>query len=377
MAGLSTLTRSDILDAIRACDTAGEAAFIEAHGFGPSRLYRLAYAGHTYPSKAIVGVAAQLTPAAFFGGVAQVVPALQRLGFTVVKNGTPLAPLDLIRAAQAADFDDVATMPPLPAKVAAVFASGANRPGEVRGFAGVGHDVGVAVPELNREAIDALTELAGTDIQVFVDSGAFSEVRFEADGPHVVKPLGPEHWTRVFDVYHELSRALGSQLWLVAPDMVGHQVETLERLTTYAGDIRALAGRGSRVLVPMQLGDRDQADFAYDVEDVLGCRWIPALPCKKAATLPEEVAAFLEDFPTTHVHLLGCGPRNRRLAQYLDGVPSSCTVSLDSNWITANVGRAGKGRRYTRARDAAWAMLGQAASATLVAHLALLIAWGV
>lgn len=377
MAGLSTLSRTDVLDAIRTCDTAGEAAFVRAHGFGPSRLYRVAYAGKTYPSKAIVGVAAELSPRAFFGGVAQVVPALQRLGFTVVKNGSPLAPVELIRAAKLAAFEGVATMPELPAQVAAVFASGSNRPGEIRGFGNVGHDVGVAAPELNREAIDALKALAGTDVQVFVDSGAFSEVRFESDGPHVVKPLGPDHWRNVLDVYRELAVALGSQVWVVAPDMVGHQVETLERITRYREHLGDLANLGARVLVPMQLGALDQSAFACEVDALLPFAWVPALPCKKAATLPEEVADFLADYPATHVHLLGCGARNRRLTEYLAAVPAAVSVSLDANWITANVGRQGKPRRYTRARDAAWALLGKAASATNVAHLALLIAWGV
>ena len=81
---------------------------------------------------------------------------------------------------------------------------------------------------------------------------------------------------------------------------------------------------------------------------------VPALPCKKAATTAEEVEAFVREVRPAHVHLLGKGPTARDIAAYLkvfssDDVQTS--YSLDSCWITANVGRKGKRRRYTAAQD--------------------------
>lgn len=56
------------------------------------------------------------------------------------------------------------------------------------------------------------------------------------------------------------------------------------------------------------------------------------------------------------------GIRSRHLENYLAPFREGGTVSLDSCWITANVGRAGKGRRLTRARDTATRVLQRTAA---------------
>lgn len=56
--GLKDLSSRDaVLRAIEECDALGEVAFLERHGFGPTRAVRLLHAGKEYPAKAIVGVA--------------------------------------------------------------------------------------------------------------------------------------------------------------------------------------------------------------------------------------------------------------------------------------------------------------------------------
>ncbi len=378
MASLKTLSRANILDTMIALDKVGEAAFLKANGYGSSKTYRISYAGKTYPSKAIVGVALGLSSDKFFGGVAQTVPALLRVGFNVTRDGRRLASIGLDELIADGKLDDAYAVPTLPVAPTAVFASGSNRPGEIRGFASVGHDIGVAIPELNREAIDELKNLAGTDVQIFVDSGAFSEVRFGANGREIVKPITHEEWIRRLAIYRELAEALGDQVWIVAPDAVGDQRDTIRRLARYGYLVREIACLGARVLVPMQSGELRYDEFARAVDLALGFdRWVPSVPCKKAAASPADVADLVAARKWSHVHLLGLGPRNRNVAAYLapfaaDDAPS---VSLDSCWIAANVGRGGsKPRRYTRARDAAHRLLGATSTAARVAELALLFA---
>lgn len=388
MASLSHVTAAHVTAAMDQMDRLGEAAFLELSGYGASKVYRIQARGRSYPSKAVLGVAAGLKPADLFGGVAQVVPALQRLGFEVSRKGRRVASVGLESLARQLELP-TRELPALEVEPAAVFASGTNRPGEIRGMAAVGVDVGVAAPEVNAEAEEALANLAGTDVMVFVDSGAFSEVVFGANGPEIVAPITAERWEAVLGLYARLGAALGAQLAVVAPDRVGCQETTLERLTRYAPQMRELHAQGVRVLVPIQMGAMDAATFAAACDAALGFSgWTPALPSAKADAGPDQIGAFLEARKPSHVHLLGIGPFSRNVNAYLRPFAGTeCSVSLDACWITGNVGRSngravdpaevkGGPRRYTIARDLSKAALGATATAARVAELALLVALG-
>ena len=205
------------------------------------------------------------------------------------------------------------------------------------------------------------------DVLVFVDSGAFSEVRFSSElgGFEVVKEITDADWRERLALYRRLAESLGSSLFCVAPDQVGSQSTTLERLERYAPEVRELHELGARVLVAVQKGELSQVAFARRVDEILGfSSWVPALPCKKAATSSEEVATFVAVRAPAHVHLLGLGIRNRNVRAYLAPFAGSTTsVSLDSCWIAANVGRekrkdgSVRTRRYTHARDVAGRVL--------------------
>ena len=241
-------------------------------------------------------------------------------------------------------------------KTPTYFASGSNRSSDIRGFASVGHPIGVAVPELSPKAIEELEATAGS-IPVFVDSGAFSEVRFGANGPEVVKPITDAAWETIIRLYFRLGHALGSSLFVVAPDCVGFQGETLRRLANHAAALRGLRAMGVNVLVPIQKGAMSQADFDAEVTAVLGFSdYVRALPCKKGATTLEELAAFVATVKPARLHLLGMGLKNTNMARALELVAElspETELSCDSNWITANVGRGRSPRLLTRCRD--WA----------------------
>jgi hypothetical protein len=370
-------SREDILAAIALCDELGQSAFLELHGYRDSVRYHLRHDGRSYPSKAILGVALDLKSADFFGGARETVRMLGELGFHVRNSSTgemvDELGLEAIRTAMIkAGFDDPApAWPTLPVAPSAYFASGSNRPGEIAALGKIGADIGVAAPELSEAAIVELEKLAGSDVLVFIDSGAFSEVRFTDAGVEVVKPITDAEWVKRLELYKRLARTLGPSLYCVAPDQVGNQTVTLERLRRYRADLFELRELGARVLVPIQKGKLSQHWFAIKVSQILGTEgWLPAIPCKKAATSPAELREFLETSgPYNHIHLLGLGITNPKVNEYLapfvdlprEPWPATrgTSVSLDSCWIAANVGRnqrkdgSVRVRRYTKARDIA------------------------
>lgn len=375
------VTRAAVEAAMAECDAMGMDAFLDHYGFGRSRRYWLRgeRSHRAYPSKAILCVAAGLTKRhgvsnqRVFGGIAATVKVLNQLGFEVREGDQPIrsAGVDALReAAVAAGFSDPAPeWKNVPVTPAAVFASGSNRVGEIRGMAAARMDIGVAAPHVSAKSERELLKLAGTDVQVFVDSGAFSEVKWNAERlcMDVVKPITDAEWRDRLALYKRLADGLGEQVWLVAPDQVGSQEVTLERLARYRAELAELADTGCVIMVVAQKGAMTQAAFYAAALEAAGLTGrenvVPALPCKKAATTAAEVEAFVREVQPAHVHLLGKGPTARDVARYLavfaaDGIETS--VSLDSCWITANVGRKGKVRRYTAAQDYAGRVLAAA-----------------
>jgi hypothetical protein len=371
MASLANVTQEKIIETLTRCDEIGVEAFLVASGYADSVRYQIRHGGRRYPSKAILGVAAGLRARDFFGGVAQTVPTLRRLGFQIREGRKVVKNVGLTEILKRIPSHARREFPSLPFEPAAYFASGSNRPGEIRGLASVGQDIGVAVPHLNEEAIRELENLAGSDLQVFVDSGAFSEVEWTPEGFRTVSEITDRDWAKILALYLRLAKSLGSQVWVVAPDRVGDQIETLRRLRQWAPELQEIARNGARVLCPVQKGVLGQSTFFGFALSSTGIDMIPALPCKKAATTVEECARFCEEVRPAHVHLLGLGVRNRNAPAFIDSVGSS-SVSLDSNWICANVGRKPRRRLYTRARDIAKSLV---SSPPLVAELAMLISF--
>ncbi|HEU0078168.1 MAG TPA: hypothetical protein VFQ76_10995, partial [Longimicrobiaceae bacterium] len=252
-----------------------------------------------------------------------------------------------------------------------VFASGANEPGEIRGFLSVGIPVGVSASHLDTSSLDEVLRLAGTRIPLFLDNGAVSEVSADptkqAAAGHVprpgallvVKEILPGEWDVRLDFYDVLARALGSQLHAVAPDRVGSQSVTLARLGVHAPRLREVHAAGARVLLPLQRGELSRAAFYREGARLLGFAPVPAFPMhpQKGATLPADVVAFVREVRPPRLHLLGLGLKNRRTASLLRAladVAPELEVSMDSNLLTATVGRAPDGtasRPLTAAYD--------------------------
>lgn len=242
------------------------------------------------------------------------------------------------------------------------FASGSNAPGEIRGFAELRHPLGVAAPECGGACERELLTLAGTGLPVFVDSGAFSEVEFGDGPPRVVRPITPEAWKRVLALYSRLAAGLGSQVYIVAPDQVGNQRETLHRLAVWKGALHQLQAQGAQIIVPIQRGEWPMATFDQQIQGLLGLDpldYIVGIPSKKDATPIAELRAFLAERRPYRLHLLGLGPQSDRWGEVWAAITElvpGADVSCDSVLIRAHVGQ---GRKLTRAQQVAEAELGE------------------
>lgn len=231
------------------------------------------------------------------------------------------------------------------------YASGSNRPAEIRGLADAGHPIGVAADQVTANAERALVELAGRGVPVFVDSGAFSEVDFSGGTPRVVAPITDAAWRERLGLYERIGRALGPAASVVAPDRVGDQDETLQRLRRYRPELERIAATGATVLVPLQRGRRSLATFHAAVADVLGAvPWAPALPFKKEATSPEDARAYVAAVRPRRLHLLGIGLGNPRTDGLIRSLRETAPVQItvDSNKIRASTGTGASPSRQAR-----------------------------
>lgn len=297
------------------------------------------------------------------------------------------------------------------------FASGSNHQGEIEGLSSIGFNVGVAAPELSEGALQALTDLAGTGIRVFVDSGAFGEVDFNFPnatarpkknrrskrqielgmvastppgglpypnlplGPLVLEEITPARWRAILKTYRVLTEALGSQVYLVAPDCIGHQDETLRRLKTYAREIRELHRMGANIIVAMQkavtldaghldpsapgipLGKLSRESLDERIEAILGFSdFVRGMPMRNRTTTADEVVDFLKKRPhVMRVHLLGFGPAARdyvKTLKKLEAVRPDLDLTCDSVLVVAHKGNTngpgGGPRRLTKAETEHW-----------------------
>lgn len=244
------------------------------------------------------------------------------------------------------------------------FSSGANRAEEIRALIMTGNHPGVAVDQLSQEAMAELEFWACSPlVKIFVDSGAFGEVSFGAQGPEISGPITEQEWEKRLTKYDRLARVLGKRVYLVAPDCVAHQAETLERLRRYAGRVARWLADGANVIVPVQKGELPMDIFASQACQILGVmedEVIWGVPMKKDATSLEELQAFVESVQPARIHLLGCGARSKGYKAARRAVAEACEtteVYSDAVRITALVGRSngknGGPRAITRYLDEA------------------------
>jgi hypothetical protein len=222
------------------------------------------------------------------------------------------------------------------------FASGVNHPGEVRGLFLSGRHVGITATEVRDGLMDELAKFAGGAAELFVDSGAFSEVEFGPDGPRVVAPITDADWQQRFDVYRQAAAIFRTRCHLVAPDRVGDQDVTMERLGRYAAHIQVcVVGARAQVIVPVQKGALHMGAFFRAACAVIGLgNLIAGVPMKKDATSLADLAELVGsmDGRSCRLHLLGIGPSSKKWRATLDtilAIRPDADITSDSVTLTA------------------------------------------
>jgi hypothetical protein len=244
------------------------------------------------------------------------------------------------------------------------FSSGVNNPGEVRGLALSGRHFGITATEI-RPGLLAEVELTGGGLtEIFVDSGAFSEVEFNpATGRlEIVRPIKHEGWIERFELYMLIAGWYGTRARVVAPDCVGNQELTLERLARYALHVAACASMRAQIIVPVQKGALPMSEMYRRACEILGLRVPPiaGIPLKKDATSLKDLAELVDSMPwfDCRFHLLGLGPESKRFKKVIECIRSrrpNAEITSDSVTIRRLVGRKnGRGggpRPLTRYQD--------------------------
>lgn len=213
------------------------------------------------------------------------------------------------------------------------FYSGMSSSSDLLGAIDAGVNVGVVARRVSGiAAIWSLMRHLERGCAVFVDSGAFGERNSNVE---------PD-WNSVLSVYERLAElAEGSleRLFVVAPDKVGDQQESLVRLLRYRDRVRNLIDDGVQVIVPYQVGNLGGADLHQAVTDVLGCdKFIVGVPSNRNA-MP---AAMLATIVHSAYHILGRVQRDAdqtaRLAAISAASPDS-TITADASWILSRMTR--------------------------------------
>jgi hypothetical protein len=284
-----------------------------------------------------------------------------------------LAPPPKLEApkAQQAKLEGAEAEVPLPKNVMA-FGSGANGLADMRGHANAGAPIGVAVTELSGRALENLKDLARDGHPIFVDSGAFSEVNFGAGGPEVVKPITEEEWRKRLDKYLEIAKAAresgNSNVSFVAPDMVGSQDVTIQRLNKFSPEIQKVIAEGGSILIPLQNGELSPEEFWHRaVGDALHAghgrqkedihnqmeHLVPAFPMNKAAADPQKILDFVanrNDY-VKRIHLLGTSMSDaatRKVVTMLGQLYPELQITMDANKLRSNTAEIGDRAREVR-----------------------------
>lgn len=260
------------------------------------------------------------------------------------------------------------------------FHSAINDKGEVRGMLLSGRDLGITATVMRPGMVAELEAGRHGLTRLFVDSGAFSELQVSDAGLAWPKAITDADWQRRFALYRWAAECYRARAYLVAPDRVGCQDTTIERLQRYALEVSGWAATGANVIVCVQRGVAPAGVFFQRALDVLGLRQervIAGVPMEKARWSIDELRAFCETLPWygARIHLLGLGPKakrdaGQRLNRYwraieaIKAVRPNCQITSDSALVPSISGRTnGRGnhpaevlggpRIYTRLQDEA------------------------
>jgi len=235
------------------------------------------------------------------------------------------------------------------------YTSGTNRLCDIRGAVAARVPIGV---DISRLSASAEAVVRASSAPIFLDSGAFSEVSIRDGLVSIRRSISDSQWHSRLDKYLRLTRQLCgkkkqptaySRVTIVAPDCVGNQELTLQRLVRFRDMVRQIHAAGADVIVPMQTGRLNILDFYKKAKAVLNIEIVAGIPMNKAPMSMIAIQNLLRHVRPQRIHLLGMGPDNRRSGsaiQFIRQVSPCILISMDANRIRAAVG---ENRPITRA----------------------------
>lgn len=210
------------------------------------------------------------------------------------------------------------------------FCSGMSSASDLRGAMAAKAAVGVVAGLLTTvQVILSLPRYLNEGGKVFIDSGAFAEFTGKA-------PLDIRAVLSVYRTVAELTDR-PENLYVVAPDKIGDQTVTLERLSEHRRVVVDLINMGCNVIVPIQCGPMPPASFLKEVKLAIGTdRFIAGIPSNKAAMKPEEVATL--EHPQFHIlgRVAFDGDQKARIAAILETNPDA-SITADASWLRSRL----------------------------------------
>lgn len=214
------------------------------------------------------------------------------------------------------------------------FRSGMSRLNDMRGAIEAGVPIGAVATEIQMIcAMNTLPSYLAAGGAVFIDSGAFSELSTK------IVP----NFNRVLNVYEmvaemaDLRSASLANLYIVSPDKVGDQIETLRRIRQYRERILGLIDLGCQVIVPIQRGEMAASAMLAAVKDVLGSnRFVAGVPSNKEAMTIEECAALKHHA----FHILGRVQMDEAQEARIEALRSAgenVQITADANWLRSRM----------------------------------------
>lgn len=234
------------------------------------------------------------------------------------------------------------------------FRSGMSRNHDLRAGIQARVPVGVVAGELTGVLMfRALPNYLADGGAVFIDSGAFGELKsgIAPDFDAVLRT-----YEAVAQIHHGTDPDV-SKLYVVAPDKVGDQWESLVRLAQYGTRVRALVDAGVQVIVPIQCGAMSPMAMIDAVRAILETdRFIAGIPSNAAAMSLEEC----ESIEHHAFHILGRVQKNdeqvARIAALRSRQPGAA-ITADANWLRSRLSLVSRNVHEIRAngiRQEAW-----------------------
>lgn len=170
---------------------------------------------------------------------------------------------------------------------------------------------------------------------VFIDSGAFTAFRTGV-------PVDFNMVLNTYEMIAEMSQdgdASPTGLYVVSPDAVGDQVETLRLIALYKERLLALIGSGCNLIVPIQRGAIEAAQMLERVKSILQTdRFVAGIPSNEEAMSVKECATLEHH----SFHILGRVQMNDEQVARIEALRNlhpQAEITADANWMRSRIDR--------------------------------------